>query len=182
MSVPKSQRGISRLEFYHTAVKLRHDMTLLLLRDFGVKDKVRNVNLLAKMHNLTEEDAAALKSTMDRYGVSTVTEEFPAWLIADFRESIMGILRDLIMNITAANAVYPYLESEFYDRRNFQNRAIGNCEQLLQEMQYVMSVLPVDANKLMPYVEAIEKEAALLKGWRKSDNRLLRQIREKQKT
>ena len=181
MAVKESQRGLSRLEFYHTAIKLRRDITLLLLRDFGVKDKVRNVNLLAKMYELSEEDAQALKSTMDKYGMSTVTEEYPEWLISDFRRGIMQILRALVMNITAANTIYPYLESEFYERRNYQNRAIGNCEQLLQEMQYVMGVLPVNAEKLMPYVETIEKEIALLKGWRKSDNKILRQIKKKQR-
>lgn len=73
---------------------------------------------------------------------------------------------------------YPVCESEFYDRRNFQNHAIGNCEQLLQEMQYIISIIPVDAQKYIRYVEMIEKEIALLKGWRKSDNKILKKIRE----
>jgi hypothetical protein len=38
MSVLKNKRGISQLEFYHTARSLREDMTKLLLRDFGIKD------------------------------------------------------------------------------------------------------------------------------------------------
>lgn len=56
--------------------------------------------------------------------------------------------------------------------------AIGNCEQLLQEMQYIISIIPVDAQKYIRYVEMIEKEIALLKGWRKSDNKILKKIRE----
>lgn len=86
----------------------------------------------------------------------------------------------MIMNITAANSIYPTNESEYYDRRNYQNHAIGNCEQLLQEMQYIISVIPVDVNKFMPYTKMIVKEIQLLKGWRKSDNRILKSIRAKQ--
>ena len=43
MSVLKNKRGLSKLEFYHTARKLREDITNLLLRDFGVRDKVRKI-------------------------------------------------------------------------------------------------------------------------------------------
>ena len=180
MSVPKSERGLSRLEFYHTAIRLRHDITLLLLRDFGVKDKVRNTSMIAQIHGIAPEDAKALQDVMDKYHMTSITEEYPDWLIDKMRSSIMDICRELIMNITAANTIYAVHETEFYERRNFQNRAIGNCEQLLQEMQYVISVIPVDAEKYMPYVDMIEKEIALLKGWRKSDNRILREIRRKE--
>lgn len=45
-------------------------------------------------------------------------------------------------------------------------------------MQYIISIIPVDAQKYIRYVEMIEKEIALLKGWRKSDNKILKKIRE----
>ena len=61
-----------------------------------------------------------------------------------------------------------------------QNAAIGNCEQLLQEFQYIIEVLPVNANKYLRFVDMIEREIALLKGWRKSDNRILKRIKENQ--
>ena len=90
MSVLKNKRSVSSLEFYHNAIMLRREITMLLLRDFGIKDKVRSVKSL--------------------YGV-------------------------------------PGME-------------------------------PVDAQKYIRYVEMIEKEIALLKGWRKSDNKILKKIRE----
>ena len=182
MSVPKSKRGLSQLEFYHTAIHLRRDITILLLRDFGIKDKVHDVKILSKIHGIEPQDEAELKRILGQYNMdSSIIEEFPEWLVDKMRCSMMDICRDLIMNITAANSIYAVHESEYYERRNFQNRAIGNCEQLLQEMQYILSVIPVDANKYMSYVETIERENALLKGWRKSDNRLLREIRKKGK-
>lgn len=38
MSVPKSKRNLSQLEFYHTAFTLRKNLTELLLKDFSIKD------------------------------------------------------------------------------------------------------------------------------------------------
>lgn len=48
MSVPVGKRSLSDLEFYKNAIRLRADITDLLLRDFGVKDKVRDTKILSK--------------------------------------------------------------------------------------------------------------------------------------
>ena len=178
MSVPEGKRGLSEMEFYRTANRLRRDMTLLLLRDFGIKDKVRDVELLCRIHGLDPNDKAALKEIMEKYGIGEkITEKYPEWLIDKMRSSIMDILRDLMLNIRAANSIYPVNIAEYEERRLFQDKAICSCEQLYEEMQYVISVVPVDAQKYMPYVGEIEKEIALLKGWRKGDNRMLKRIK-----
>jgi hypothetical protein len=153
MSVLKNKRGLSKLEFYHNARKLRRDITNLLLRDFGIRDKVR------KVKGVDGEDM-------------TVIESYPDWLIEQFRGGIMRILRNLMMNITAGNTIYPANESELRLRRQYQTAAIINCEQLLQEMHYCEDILPVHVSKFLPYVDAIEFEIKLLKGWRKANNKL----------
>ena len=179
MSVLKNKRSVSSLEFYHNAITLRREVTMLLLRDFGIKDKVRSVKSLYGVPGMEPEDEQKFREIVEKYEMkATIIEEYPAWLIDKMRNNIMNILHNMIMNITQANTIYPVCESEFYDRRNFQNHAIGNCEQLLQEMQYIISIIPVDAQKYMRYVEMIEKEIVLLKGWRKSDNKILKKIRE----
>ena len=170
------------MEFYRTAIRLRRDMTFWMLRDFGIKDKTRDVKVLARAQKMEQEDAEKLAEILDRYGVEkSIRESYPDWLIDKFRESIMDILRDLAMNIRAANDIYPGEQypanmREYEQRRLYQDKAIGNCNQLCEELQYVMSVIPVDAQKYMPYIGIIEKEMALLKGWRKSDNKIYRRI------
>lgn len=57
MSVPKSRRNQSEVEFFRNANLLRKEMTLLLMRDFGIKDKVRKVASVANKMN--EEDSEA---------------------------------------------------------------------------------------------------------------------------
>jgi hypothetical protein len=153
MSVLKNRRGLSKLEFYHNARKLRKELTTLLLRDFGVKDKIR-------------------KAKDEAGNEITVIEGYPDWLIEEFRRSIISILRSLMMNITAGNTIYPISEPELQLRRRYQTGAIVNCEQLLQEMHHCEDVLPVHIKKFIPYVDLIEFEIKLLKGWRKANTKI----------
>jgi hypothetical protein len=158
VSVLKNKRGLSKLEFYHTARKLREDMTKLLLRDFGVRDKVRKIKTPENME-------------------VTIIEGFPDWLIVSFRQNIIAILRNLMMNVTAGNTIYPVNPEELQQRRQYQTAAIINCEQLLQEMQYCADVLPLKLEKFLPFIDLIEFEIKLLKGWRKSNNDLEKKIK-----
>jgi hypothetical protein len=151
--VLKNKRGLSRLEFYHTARKLREDITKMLLRDFGVRDKIRKIRTPENME-------------------VTVIEGYPDWLITSFRLNMANLLRNLMMNIAAGNTIYPASLEELRQRRNYQTAAIINCEQLLREMQYCADVLPVKLEKFLPYAEAVEFENRLLKGWRKAGNKL----------
>ena len=155
MSVLKNKRGLSKLEFYHNARRLRREITNLLLRDFGVRDRVRKVKIADGVE-------------------ASIIEEYPDWLLEEFRRSIMNILRSLIMNITAGNTIYPTNENEVILRRQYQTAAIVNCEQLLQEMHYCEDILPVAVSKFLPFVDAIEFEITLLKGWRKSNNKIVK--------
>lgn len=178
MSVLKNKRGLSDLEFYRNGIVLRKNLTELLLRDFGIRNKIRKSVTMTK--HMTEEDAATFQNLVDKYECTNIIDEYPDWLIDKMRNNILNLCYAMIMNITAANSIYPTNKSEYYDRRNYQNHAIGNCEQLLQELQYIISIIPVDANKFMPYTKMITKEIQLLKGWRKSDNRILKSIQGKQ--
>ena len=44
--------------------------------------------------------------------------------------------------------------------------------ELIKELQYAIETLPVDVNVYLRFAEMIDKEVALIKAWRKSDNRI----------
>jgi hypothetical protein len=157
VSVLKNKRGLSKLEFYNNARKLREDITNMLLRDFGVRDKIRKTKTPENME-------------------VTIIEGYPEWLIVFFRQNIINILRNMMLNITAGNTIYPTTYDELALRRRYQSGAIVNCEQLLQEMIYCSDILPIKMEKFIPYIDAIEFEIKLLKGWRKSSNKLEKKI------
>ena len=150
MSVLKSKRKESQFQVFHQAYHLRKQMTDLLLRDFGYKGK-RNP------HETEKQSERRLA--------------FEQWFIVDERKYIIDLLRELITNITMANNIFPTLEYEYIERRLYQDKAIGICNALLQELQYAIETLPVDVNNYIRFADLLQDEIRLLKGWRKSDNR-----------
>ena len=186
MTVPKGKRSLSQLEFYANAVKLRTDVNTWLLRDFGIKPKVRSLDAVSKARAMSEEDKAALIELLDKYSLGDqITEDFPAWWINERRKVIDGHLANLMHCIVAANSIFPVYECEYFERRKLQTKAIAYVFALIDEMQFVISVLwrttGVDVEKYMPFVGACDKELALLRGWRQSDNKILQRIRKKTK-
>ena len=112
MSVLKNKRSVSSLEFYHNAITLRREITMLLLRDFGIKDKVRSIKSLYGVPGMEPEDEQKFREIVEKYEMkATIIEEYPAWLIDKMRNNIMNILHNMIMNITQANTIYPVCES-----------------------------------------------------------------------
>lgn len=181
MSVVKSKRKLSTMEFFHNALLLRKSVTELLMRDFGVKGFKRNIKFVGSVEHFEPEDKRLMEEVFDKYNMGRCFEdEYPNWLIEKERIYFLDILRSLIKNIVKANTIYPVNMNEYKERRSYQNNAISDCEDLLQEMQYMISIVPVDAEKYMQYVEIIEKEIALLKGWRKGDNKIASRLEKKQ--
>jgi hypothetical protein len=157
MSVLKSKRSLSKLEFYHNARKLRREMTEFLRRDFGIHSRKNAQNI----------DPA-------------LPEDYYTEDIGEFAKNIKILLRNLIWNITGGNTIFPANLADLEHRRHHQNQAIINCEQLHQELLFCEDTLPIKASQLVPYVEAIEFEVKLLKGWRKSNNKAEEAIKKKE--
>ena len=144
MSVLARNRSESQLEFYNTATKIRAEMTRFVMNEKIVPKRYRPV----------------------------------------FAFPMVNHLIALFDNITAANTIYPqkpkdendkatmelYLK-EVMKRREYQTKAIITVEQIFQLLQYMLTTLPVAANKFQPVTELLMKEAQLLRGWRKADNK-----------
>lgn len=169
MSVLKSKRKPSQFEVFHHLNKLRKDITDLLLRDFGfdiVKAEKRLDKRFGKpFEELDEKQQAAYTRLKQRW------EAFDEWFIEDERKVIVNCLRAITREVYIANSIYPTLQEELAERRLHQDRAIGLCYTLTQELQYAIETLPVDVNQYLRFGEMIQTEVTLIKGWRKSDNK-----------
>ena len=191
MSVLKNNRGTSELEFYHTAIKLRKEITQNLLRDFGVKnrDAVRSKNFpddelrVKIVQEYPKMELFFNKYTRMQEEIRTrdVVSEYPYWLVFRFRDEMMDLLKQLIDNITDANSIYPINLHELEVRRDYQTAAIGACEKMLQELQYIITTLPVNIEKYENITNMIMQEQVLIKGWRKSDNKIRKSILDREK-
>lgn len=88
----------------------------------------------------------------------------------------------MIHEIFLANEIYPQHLCECDERRMHQDLALGYCENLIQELQYVITTLPVNIEKYETITKMIVHEQNLIKGWRKSDNKVCKKILEKELT
>ena len=169
MSVLAKDRSLSKLEFYMNARKLQLQMLHLMARDFGIKPKAREPNFYT--NSMEESDKETLQAILLHYHIEKIVEDYPKWMIQVFRKRVISHLQYMMDNITQAYTIWATNVSEANDRRLSQDHAIAACEMLKQDMELMVDVLPIRADKLLRYIDSTNRELALLKGWRKSDNK-----------
>lgn len=170
MAVLKSKRKESQFEVIKHFYRLRKDITDLLLRDFGYNpnkaDRKMEKMFGGKSYDeLTDGQKVNYNKKLDR------NNGFEEWFIGYQRDVIMDCIQKSTEYIFTANSIYPSIPEELTERRIYQDRAIGQCYRLLQELQYTIEILPVDIKKYTRFIDGTNKEINLLKGWRKSDNK-----------
>lgn len=77
---------------------------------------------------------------------------------------------EMIKYIQLAHSIFATNMTEYQERRTYQNRAIGYCGVLSQELHYVIETLPVNINKYTRFAHLINQQIQLLRAWRKADN------------
>lgn len=151
MSVLVSKRTESKFEAIIHSVEL-HDMLIdLIQRNFGVRDIEQFVRT--------------------RFAYSVEEDEYAKhrYLMHNFKSRVDQLASQLTSNVRAANSLYPTSMAEYERRREYQNNAIVNCEQLIKELQRVVEIFDVDINLYGRYVKAIDREIDLIKKWRLRD-------------
>lgn len=154
MSVLVSKRTESKFEAIIHSVEL-HDMLIeLIQRNFGVKDIEKFVRT--------------------RFAYSVEEDEYAKhrYLMQNFKSRVDQLASQLTSNVRAANSLYPTSMTEYERRREYQNNAIVNCEQLIKELQRVVEIFEVVINLYNRYVKAIDREIDLIKKWRQRDNKI----------
>ena len=154
MSVLVSKRTESKFEAIIHSVEL-HDMLIdLIQRNFGVRDVEKFVR--------------------SRFAYSAEEDEYAKhrYLMQNFKSRVDQLASQLTSNVRAANSLYPTSMAEYERRREYQNNAIVNCEQLIKELQRVVEIFDVDINLYNRYVKAIDREIDLIKKWRQRDNKI----------
>ena len=175
MSVLKAKRKSSQFEVFHHFYKTRKEITDLLLRDFGY-DLERAEKRVAKMFGGKPYEELTPEEKVRYDKLKAKNEAFDNWFIEDERKCIVDCLREITKEVFTANSIYPTVMEELVERRLCQDRAIGQCYRLTQELQYAIETLPVDVNKYLRFADMIQTEINLIKGWRKSDNKFHRAI------
>ena len=152
--------------------KLQREITLLFIRDLGVKSVNRDLKNFTHNSHMSQEDREAYTVLCNKYHID-VEAEWPLWLIEHYRKRVLSILDSLEDNIVTANTIYPNTtDYEYWHnlRKKYQKLAQADCYRLLRLLQDICYVLPVDKEKLTPYVELASKELQALKNWQNRTN------------
>lgn len=178
MSVPVGRRKESKFEAEHHFYALRDAVTELILLDFGFSEEkyLRQIERYRQTHQCSSN----VNEVVDRY--KRKCDAYNKWFIDREADAVLEILRDIEVSFTIGNAIYPSGSTavmEYCERRKYIDLAIGNCYALKQELQYIVRVLPVDLNKFVRFADSIDKQIALYKGVRQSDNRFLKERKKK---
>ena len=155
MSVLVSKRKESKLEVIVYSIELHNMLVELMQRSFGVK----NLDQLVRVRYAYGKDD---REDFDKYH----------YLMYESKKRIDHLASLLTSNLVSANSRYPTTLHEYERRRDFQNDAIVNCEQLIKELQHVVDIFDVDLNLYERYVTAIDREIGLIKNWRQRDNKI----------
>ena len=78
-----------------------------------------------------------------------------------------------MVQILVSIIIYPTVNDyEYWHtlRRKYQKLAQADCYRLLRAMQNICYILPVDKERLMPYVELVDKELTAIKNWQNRTN------------
>ncbi len=155
MSVLASKRKESKFEAITYSIEIHNMLIELMQRSFGIRDLDQVVRIRYAYGKDGRED-------FNKY----------RYLMQNSKNRIDQIASQLTNNVRAANSTYPTSMHEYEQRRNYQNSAIVNCEQLIKELQRVVEIFEVDINIYGRYVTAIDREIGLIKKWRQRDNKI----------
>lgn len=171
MSVPSWNRTASKLDAFYEAVKLRHIVTQIIMRNFGLKREKYN-SLIGKQAREKYPELQKLFERIDNYQNEVEKQklltEYPEWFITHVRENLFRYSSDLVSNISAANEILCRTKEEYIKRILLEDEAIADIARIRQEVLFIEEFLNIDLNRYMEYSEQLENTRNYLYKWKKS--------------
>lgn len=109
-----------------------------------------------------------------------VTTVMHAWVIDKYRDLLWEYTQNLMRDIRFGNSVNATTVEEYLARRKHQSMAIADCYALIDVFTQLRDVYGIQLRSSEHIVDLLNKEAALLLGWRKRDNKIYDSCLEKE--
>ena len=120
---------------------------------------------------ITDEERSAITDKLRE-------ERFNTWLIKKECDLVATYGSELSSNLRVANTIWPTYMAEFMERRVLMDKAMGACNALQDELQYIAEAVYADKNKFTALMLEIEALFNKIKSLRQADNRFLRQLKD----
>ena len=171
MSVPSWRQTASKLDAFTEAVKLRHIITQMVLRNFGLK-RDKFTALVDKNTREKYPELAPLIRKIDRYQ----NEAEKARLLTEYDEEFVRYVRtnlfrysaEMVAAIASANEIKCQIPEEFRKRIMLQDEAIGAIAKIRQEILFIEEFFNIDLSRYMVLSEQLEYTKGYLYRWKKS--------------
>ena len=179
MSVPLSNRRLSKFQADKTLQDIAIEVEKLSECNFGFSPRKfdREIERYANAHRNAPNVDELVSEKRGRL------RHFVNILIPETQQQVTRIVQNAIMEFGIANSIFPSdtiaRDAECVERRIHMDKAIGYCFALEKQLQFMVLVLPIDANRMDRIVELIDTEINLLRGVRQADNRFSRPRKEK---
>lgn len=175
MAVSEPFRNQSKAEFLKNFHNLRKEVNKLMMRDFGIKPRRYNVDMLKDMYDIDEDDAEMLNLVSEKYGMkSYYTDKYPEWRIVVWQKEVSKIMSDIGVCIEQGNSrdfihsIYP--QATYLKRTEYFEDAIGHCHALKDKFHEILDVCDdVKVGQYTVIAKMLEREIKLLKGVKRSD-------------
>lgn len=142
-------------------------ITELTMRGFG-KKKRKMPKIPKNFNKWSEVSQEKWKKTEEEKLIQK--EKWDMIFIENETKVVDNLCREIVYLIDRANSMNPQYVCECDKQRLMQDEAIGLCNNLHRELNHIADTIPCNKNFLAIQTDSIEKEIALLKGWRKSCN------------
>ena len=171
MSTPSWKRTASKLDAFHEAVKLRHVVTQIIGRNYGLKRKPYDA-LVPKNVREKYPDLAPLIRKIDEYQneveKARLLTEYDDWIIDKTRNNLYDSCEEMISAIASANEIKCTIEQEYVKRILREDDAICALAKIRQTVQFVEEFFNIDLNRYMLYAEQAELVRKYLYKWKRS--------------
>ena len=171
MSVPSWKQTASKLDAFAEAVKLRHIITQMIMRNFGLK-RTKYDAIVGKYVREKYPELESLIAKIDAYQneveKARLLTEYPDYIIGKVRDNLFRYSSDLVSNIAAANEIQCKTQNEFVKRILLEDDAIGDIARIRQEVLFIEEFFNIDLSRYMEYSEQLELAKNYLYRWKKS--------------
>ena len=171
MAVPTWKQTASKLDAFAEAVKLRHIITQMIMRNFGLKREKYDA-IVGRQVREKYPELKSLIAKIDAYQneveKARLLTEYPEWIIEKVRDNLFRYSSDLVSNIAAANEILCRTQNEFVKRILLEDDAIGDIARIRQEVLFIEEFFNIDLSRYMEYSEQLELTKNYLYRWKKS--------------
>ena len=171
MAVPSWKQTASKLDAFAEAVKLRHIITQIIMRNFGLKrtkyDAIVGRQVREKYPEL-KNLIARIDEFQNEVEQARLLTEYPEYIIGKVRDNLFRYSSDMVSNIAAANEIQCRTPNEYVKRILFEDDAIGDVARIRQEILFIEEFFNIDLSRYMELSEQLELTKNYLYRWKKS--------------